>query len=145
MKAYGITGGIGMDRYIWIVAGALMGLLLLALGVLNARASESVGGGEIMFTEPVKSVIFSHAYHVETLKLGCEACHSGTFEMAALTAQKKGDFTMESLSKGKYCGSCHNGSMAFSSETHCAICHAGVKGYDAMNSQKASAEGGEHH
>ena len=133
-----------MDRYIWIGACVLIGLMLLALGVLNkARAADTVGGGDILFTEPVKSVLFSHSYHVETLKLGCESCHSGTFEMAALTAQKKGDFTMESLSKGKYCGSCHNGRMAFSSDTHCAICHTGVKGYVAMNPPKA--EEGKHH
>jgi len=87
-------------------------------------------GGEILYTEPVKSVIFSHQVHGEAF--GCESCHDGLFKMEALAAQQEDDFTMESLYQGKYCGTCHDGDTAFASDTQCATCHLGVKGYNRM-------------
>lgn len=87
-------------------------------------------GGEILYTEPVKSVIFSHKVHVEAF--GCESCHDGLFKMEALAAQKADDFTMESLYQGMYCGVCHDGDTAFASDTQCATCHLGVKGYNKL-------------
>jgi c(7)-type cytochrome triheme protein len=88
-------------------------------------------GGDIVYTKPVKSVLFSHKLHVEDLGLSCEMCHPKLFEMQALHAQDSPDFTMNALYKGKYCGACHNGKTAFASNTQCARCHNGVKGYEA--------------
>ncbi len=85
-------------------------------------------GGAIHFTAPVESVRFGHQEHVE-MGFDCSDCHNGMFEMSALEAQK-GDFTMEALYRGEYCGACHDGSTAFASDTRCATCHIGVKGYD---------------
>ncbi len=104
-----------------------MTAVLLAAGPLLA----DTGGGEIYYTKPVKSVLFSHKLHVEDRGLGCDMCHTKLFEMQALAAQQRPDFTMKSLYAGKYCGACHNGKMAFASNTQCARCHDGVKGYDA--------------
>ncbi|GAB4542134.1 MAG: hypothetical protein Fur0020_11620 [Thermodesulfovibrionia bacterium] len=94
---------------------------------------ETSHGGDIVYTKPLKAVLFSHKSHVEEMGFSCDACHSGLFEMMALSVQEKGDFTMESLYKGKYCGACHNGSMAFASNTQCARCHIGVKGYKRVS------------
>lgn len=88
-------------------------------------------GGDVLYTKPVKAVLFSHKVHVDDRGLSCEMCHSQLFEMSSLSAQERPDFTMNSLYKGKYCGACHNGTMAFASNTQCARCHNGVKGYDA--------------
>ena len=88
-------------------------------------------GGDIIYTKPLKSVLFSHKVHVEDRGLSCDMCHSKLFEMSSLNAQERSDFTMSSLYKGKYCGACHNGTMAFASNTQCARCHVGVKGFDA--------------
>jgi c(7)-type cytochrome triheme protein len=99
---------------------------LLAVGVV-VQAEEVMHGGDIIFTKPVKSVTFSHKTHVEDMGLSCDMCHTRLFEMAQV-AQDKSDFTMDSLYKGKYCGACHDGNMAFASNTRCASCHSGVKG-----------------
>lgn len=97
---------------------------------------ETSHGGDIVYTKPLKAVLFSHKSHVEEMGFSCDACHNGIFEMMALSAQDKGDFTMESLYKGKYCGACHNGSMAFASNTQCARCHIGVKGHRRMSESR---------
>ncbi|MCK9417987.1 MAG: cytochrome c3 family protein [Nitrospirae bacterium] len=89
------------------------------------------GGGEIYYTKPLKSVLFSHKLHADELGLTCDMCHMKLFDMQALAAQEKTDFTMNSLYKGKYCGACHDGKIAFASNTQCARCHGGVKEYDA--------------
>jgi len=87
-------------------------------------------GGDIIYTEPVKAVIFSHETHAAGF--GCESCHTGMFKMEALAAQKSSDFTMKSLYQGEYCGTCHDGDTAFASDTRCATCHIGVKGYNRL-------------
>ncbi|MFN3479247.1 MAG: c(7)-type cytochrome triheme domain-containing protein [Thermodesulfovibrionales bacterium] len=113
-------------------------------GDSEKRDASVSGGGDIVYTKPVKSVLFSHKLHVEEKGLSCDMCHSGLFEPEALNAQGKMDFNMESLYKGKYCGACHNGKMAFASNIQCARCHIGVKGYNAykkMGSVRSSISG----
>lgn len=99
------------------------------------------GGGDILYTEPVKSVLFSHDVHEG---IDCESCHDDVFEMKALAAQEADDFNMEALYQGKYCGFCHDGATAFASDTRCASCHLGVKGYNRLNSSAAPAEHSSH-
>lgn len=100
----------------------------------DTRAGEplngSGGGGGILYTEPVKAVLFTHKSHGEKQGLACDRCHSGLFEMEALKVQEKKDFNMDSLYRGKYCGTCHNGRQAFASDTQCARCHVRVKGLE---------------
>ncbi|PLY05455.1 MAG: hypothetical protein C0622_01825 [Desulfuromonas sp.] len=97
-------------------------------------------GGDILYFKPVKSVLFSHAVHTEAF--GCESCHTGMFKMEALAAQENDDFTMESLYQGEYCGACHDGSTAFASDTQCATCHLGVKGYNRMQGGEQANQSG---
>jgi c(7)-type cytochrome triheme protein len=97
-----------------------------------ASAEDVDHGGDIIYTEPVKAVKFSHAFHVEELELDCDDCHEDLFEPEALLVQKNGNFNMECLREGNYCGQCHDGSAAFSTDTQCARCHIGVKGYNAI-------------
>lgn len=126
-------------------------ILLIAFTITFSFVSKAVSakvshGGDIVYTKPVKSVIFSHKVHVEDKGLSCDMCHSGLFDAVTLNAQQKGDFNMDSLYKGKYCGACHNGQVAFASNTQCARCHAGVKGYNASQKKepvKADASGPE--
>ncbi len=119
-----------------------MAVVVLSLNPDTISASgEAFHGGDILYTRPLKAVLFSHRAHVEEIGLSCEACHDGIFEMSALSVQEKGDFTMESLYEGRYCGACHNGSMAFSSDSQCARCHIGVKGYKRLSQPGAVGEG----
>ncbi len=114
----------------------LASLLVSAVFQGVAFSDEDFGGPEIIYTEPVVGVIFSHKTHVGDFGFDCDACHSGLFEMEALAAQREADFTMEALYQGKYCGACHDGSTAFASNTQCATCHIGVKGWKRANKGK---------
>jgi c(7)-type cytochrome triheme protein len=101
----------------------------------------------IVFTKPVKAVIFDHPKHVD-MGMGCSACHDKLFTMRIGAAEEKeADFVMESLYKGKYCGGCHNGDDAFASNTRCTTCHIGVMGHSRLFGKPQTSEhgGGEHH
>jgi c(7)-type cytochrome triheme protein len=107
----------------------LLIILLAVFCIANVGATTKGGfsdGGGILYTQPVKSVIFRHQHHVDVKKISCEKCHSGLFEMDALRAQEKKDFVMESLYRGRYCGACHNGKDAFASDKQCARCHVRI-------------------
>lgn len=126
----------------------LMALLVLA-GQVNGEEAydEDTYGPEkpIVWTKPVKAVVFYHKRHTMDAGLSCDSCHDGKmFEMAAGTAEGNADFTMDSLYKGKYCGACHDGHMAFASNTRCTTCHIGVKGLNKLLGT-APATGGGHH
>lgn len=102
--------------------------------------NEDIGAPEIVYNKPVKGVLFSHKYHVGELGMSCESCHPKIFEMEALKSQKNPDFNMNSLYKGKYCGACHDGKMAFASNTKCATCHIGVKGLKRLEKELKKSE-----
>lgn len=126
-------------------------LILLSISLLSFVAGGAVlsaeegvfHGGDVIYTQPVMSVIFSHKAHVEDMGMGCDMCHPDLFDMSSLAAQDYEDFTMQALYDGKYCGACHNGSWAFASDTQCARCHIGVKGYEALTggTEKESDKG----
>jgi c(7)-type cytochrome triheme protein len=92
----------------------------------------------IVFTKPVKAVIFDHDVHVDDYGLGCSDCHSDIFKMhIGYAEQNPEQFTMEALYRGEYCGACHDGDMAFASDTKCTTCHIGVMGFDRMMGKEA--------
>jgi c(7)-type cytochrome triheme protein len=97
----------------------------------------------IVFTAPVKAVVFSHKIHTMDAGLECDSCHDEIFEMEIGTAEQNDDFTMQSLYDGQYCGACHDGETAFASNRRCTVCHIGVKGFDRMQGgPKTDAHGG---
>ncbi len=110
-------------------ASTLTLAILVVITAMDSQAFSRDDGGDIHYTMPVMGVIFSHAVHVDDNGIDCESCHDVPFEMEALAAQSDPNFTMQGLADGEYCGMCHDGGMAFSSETRCASCHEGVKGY----------------
>lgn len=101
----------------------------------SAAASQYDVPDDIYYTEPVASVVFSHDAHAGGLGFSCDTCHSGLFEMDALSVQGEPDFNMQGLARGKYCGACHaSGSKtAFASDTQCARCHVGVTGLERLD------------
>ncbi|MBU0728467.1 MAG: hypothetical protein KKE17_04100 [Proteobacteria bacterium] len=109
--------------------------LLLVVATFALFAGQAIGedeeedGGTIIFTQPVKAVIFDHKIHNEQ-GLECDSCHDDLFQMETGAAEAGDDFTMQALYDGKYCGSCHDGETAFASKTRCTACHIGVKGYN---------------
>lgn len=94
----------------------------------------------IVWVKPVKSVVFEHKVHTMDAGLDCASCHDELFEMENGVAEGKEDFTMATLYKGGYCGSCHDGSTAFASNTRCTACHIGVRGHARLAGEGGSTE-----
>ncbi len=111
---------------------------------------------KIVFTQPVKSVVFDHDIHVTRESLSCESCHKevftmkkGTVEGEELTFSEDPAEKRKYLEKlhSKYCGTCHDSSQAFGYLTRCTVCHIGVKGFDKLNggNKKNDAHGKSKH
>lgn len=80
--------------------------------VLNRRAEK----------EGVRPVIFPHWFH--RIRFRCRVCHS---ELGFKMRVGANDVTMEEITNGKFCGACHNGQIAWSTE-NCDLCHSGRPG-----------------
>ena len=107
-----------MKRVVLLVLLASMAYLTLNSSMIFATTAEDEEhGGNIIYTKPLKAVIFSHKAHTEDVGLQCEWCHDSTFEMEALAMQEQAAFDMESLCNERYCGTCHNGDISFSTTT----------------------------
>jgi len=122
-----------MKRLPWVVSLVIVSVLFCSAGISFAESVAPIG--DIIYTQPLKSVTFSHKVHVDEKKIGCDQCHTKLFEMQALAVEKKQDFNMKALYQGKYCGVCHDGKAAFASNLQCARCHGGVKGFEAAAEQ----------
>jgi len=97
----------------------------------------------IVFTKPVKAVVFDHKMHVDDMGFNCTNCHSDVFKMRIGDAESNPDeYVMEALYKGKYCGACHDGDQAFASDTRCTTCHIGVIGFDRRFAHGDKKKGG---
>ncbi len=80
--------------------------------VLNKRAEK----------EGMSPVIFPHWFH--RIRFKCRVCHSELgFEMRAGANQ----VTMDEITQGKFCGACHDGETAWSTE-NCDLCHTTLPG-----------------
>jgi len=103
----------------------------------------------IIFTKPVKAVIFDHEVHTDQ-GISCDDCHKELFKMNIADVEGQEDFIMESIycdaTEVKYCGVCHDGETAFPSTSRCNVCHIGVKGHNRMKpGDKEKRHGAEHH
>ncbi len=102
-------------------AFTLMAALCLVLSGGMAVAAVS-GGGDLSFTPKNASpVVFSHDLHVNAKDLKCSACHNHTFQMA----KDSDKMDMSKITKGLFCGHCHNGDRAFDvkDKANCGRCH----------------------
>lgn len=130
-----------MRRWFLLIIPFLLSFLIYQ--PLWGQDEEEYPEEPIVFTKPVKAVVFDHKKHIEDAGLSCDDCHDELFEMAAGTAEENEDFNMEALYNGKYCGACHNGEMAFASNRKCTSCHIGVLGWQRMQGTPEKAE--KHH
>ncbi len=95
----------------------LVGLVLL-IGLSAAMAVPP--GMEIKWEHPMGNVTFSGQTHADKGNQ-CTDCHQGTFEQKHGSAK----MTMAGMNEGKWCGKCHNGEKAFSTQdpASCLTCH----------------------
>ncbi len=80
------------------------------------------GGGDMTFKSlNAKTVVFSHEQHVNVKELKCSACHNHLFHMA----KNEDKVDMSKITKGQFCGYCHNGARAFDvkDKANCERCH----------------------
>ncbi len=97
-------------------------LLALLCAAPGAVLYASSGGGDVTFSpKGAKPVTFSHERHVNVQNLKCSACHNHTFQMAI----NEDKMDMSKITKGEFCGHCHNGERSFDvkDKANCARCH----------------------
>lgn len=118
----GMLACVGM---LYVTNGAASSPAEKTTATQTAKIAGEWGETEIVSMEPIDAM-FSHKSHVVRYGFTCDACHPDTFEKKAGSAMAKGDYTMASFAEGKYCGSCHNGEIAFdaNASTTCNQCHA---------------------
>lgn len=63
-------------------------------------------------------VVFSHRVHRS--RFTCRVCHS---ELEFSIKSGESDISRKECLDGFYCGTCHNGEIAFSAKTFCSVCH----------------------
>jgi len=92
---------------------AVLAMTMTAFAVPSGKTVDFDGKG-------AGKVEFSGKVHADA-GLKCAACHPAVFKM------KKGSdaITMKDINDGKFCGTCHNGTKAFSAKdaANCAKCH----------------------
>lgn len=105
-----------------LAACVFVGGPAVALGVpdkIRIPIAKPHGAGE-----PPDSALFSHWQHDF---YSCASCHPSTFP------QRKLGFTHAEMEQGRFCGSCHDGQIAFSPKTKgidCETCHVPTKKRD---------------
>lgn len=102
----------------------LMGIVLCVACLASplSASAEKVGGGNLTFSpDNASPVVFSHEKHVVDKGLKCTGCHYQIFQMA----QGSYKMQMDRITKGDFCGKCHNGQKAFDvkDDNNCTRCH----------------------
>jgi c(7)-type cytochrome triheme protein len=95
---------------------------IVFLTAVTAVCVASTGGGDKLFKPTgAKPVFFSHEQHVNVRNAKCSACHYHTFQMS----EESYEIDMTKLTKGQFCGICHNGERSFDVKdtANCARCH----------------------
>jgi len=112
------------------IAASLAAVPALAEGPDQAPTDVAASWpGDFTYGEdPANAVTFSHEKHVSDYGQTCDACHAEIFELKYGAALAKGDFRMQPMYEGKYCGACHNGETAFQADdfSRCNSCHTGA-------------------
>jgi len=105
--------------------GALAQLALATLMALAPAGAVHAEWGDIAFKRQTQApgdeyppATFPHWVH--RIQFRCYVCHEDIFQMKA----GENPITMEAISAGKYCGTCHNGKIAFGVVFEsCQRCH----------------------
>lgn len=119
-------------------------LALLSFGLLAPRPVLAEYGDVVInnYSDAagMRPVVFPHWFH--RVRFRCKVCHADLgFQFKAGGNQ----INMLKIIDGQYCGSCHNGELAWSAE-NCNLCHSGKPGTPTQvhesTLQKLSASAG---
>ena len=103
----------------WRAAGAV---LLAAAATLAHAEYADVIINKRSDKEGMRPVVFPHWFH--RIRFRCKVCHH---ELGFKMRAGANDITMAAITDGKYCGMCHNGEIAWTTE-NCDLCHSGRPG-----------------
>lgn len=110
-------------RWLLVLLTMLAALALWALAPRPALAEY----GDVVINNysdaaGMRPVVFPHWFH--RVRFRCKVCHADLgFQFKAGGNQ----INMLKIIDGQYCGSCHNGELAWSAE-NCNLCHSGKPG-----------------
>ncbi|MFQ5901066.1 MAG: c(7)-type cytochrome triheme domain-containing protein [Thermodesulfobacteriota bacterium] len=112
-------------RLLFVVAFLFLTTTLITYKVAYAEFEGDLEWGDLILEKSYESmkkakvdkVVFPHWFH--RIRFRCKSCHEVIFTM------KKGsnDINMSGIIKGKWCGKCHNGKIAFA-PVKCPRCHS---------------------
>lgn len=103
-------------KALFLIPGVLLALAFMGgegFAVPSGKTAELKDGS-------AGKVLFSGTFHAEK-GVKCMECHPKIFPMKKITEELK----MSEMNAGKYCGACHNGKRAFSTNNpaDCSKCH----------------------
>ena len=104
----------------------IAGLAIILLG-LAPHTSTRAEYGDIVINnysddQDMRPVVFPHWFH--RIRFRCKVCHA---DLGFKFKAGGNDINMLKIIDGEYCGSCHNGDIAWSVE-NCDLCHSGKPG-----------------
>ena len=108
-----------------VLLGRHLLLVLLALGLAPSSSTGEFGDvvlGDGAGKEGMPPVIFPHWFH--RIRYTCNVCHG---ELAIRMRAGSTRIRMLDVIEGRYCGACHNDSVAWGPE-RCDLCHSARKG-----------------
>lgn len=118
-------------------AGIVLSALAVAAVMLATGSVATAEYGDVVMNRRSDAagaapVVFPHWFH--RIRYRCKVCHG---DLGFAPKAGGNDVTMLSIIDGQYCGACHNGEIAWSSE-RCDLCHTGKHGL-APQTQKGTA------
>ncbi len=101
--------------------------LLVSAGTLLATDDASAEYGDVVMNQysdkaGIRPVVFPHWFH--RVRFRCKVCHA---DLGFKFKAGGNDIDMLKIIDGQYCGACHNGEIAWSTE-QCGLCHSGKPG-----------------
>jgi len=97
-------------------------IVATCLTIPYSTYGQEIGGGDFIFKpQNASPVVFSHDKHVNGHGLKCTGCHYQIFQMS----QGSYKMDMNKITKGAFCGKCHDGNKAFDvkDQKNCTRCH----------------------
>lgn len=97
-------------------------MIIGSLSIPLVAPAQPAGGGDLIFApQNAPPVVFSHHKHLREQGFKCSGCHYQFFQMA------QGSYKMDmgKITKGEFCGRCHNGRVSFDVQDpqNCSRCH----------------------
>ena len=103
--------------------------LLLLVAVILPAAIALAEYADVVINDAAEEagmspVIYPHWFH--RIRYQCSVCH---VDLGFKTKAGGNEITMEKIVNGEFCGACHNGETAWTTE-NCDLCHSGKPGLE---------------